>query len=137
MIFRSATCGEKIDHTWAAFGPKANGYRHVAHQTIALNANGVDVFVNVELARVLLEGLRPASLRTELVFAAWSKACSLGSHSGSRCRSAGPNPTGRGYLIISPSQEGLHHTSSRRRSDLRPLKRLRARSSACVYRISP
>ncbi len=49
--FQVGNLWREDDHTWAAFGPKANGYRHVAHQTIALNANGVDVFVNVELAR--------------------------------------------------------------------------------------
>jgi len=39
----------KDDHCWAAFGPGGKEYRQWAHQTVSLDAYGVDVFVNVEL----------------------------------------------------------------------------------------
>jgi hypothetical protein len=39
----------KNNHAWVAFGPSSPKYRNYAHQTIAINAQGIDVFVNVEL----------------------------------------------------------------------------------------
>ena len=38
----------KMDHCWVAFGPKGKKYREWAHQTISVNAQGIDVFINVE-----------------------------------------------------------------------------------------
>ncbi|MCX6997598.1 MAG: hypothetical protein NTV49_11045 [Kiritimatiellaeota bacterium] len=35
------------EHCWVAFGKQ--DYRNQAHQTVAVNSNGIDVFVNVEL----------------------------------------------------------------------------------------
>lgn len=37
---------------WVAFGPKDNKYRKWAHQTVALDAYGIEVFVNLELKAV-------------------------------------------------------------------------------------
>jgi hypothetical protein len=39
-------------YCWVAFGPKGNKYRQWAHQTVALDAYGIDVFVNLELKAV-------------------------------------------------------------------------------------
>lgn len=39
----------KDDHCWAAFGPKDKKYRRLAHQTVSLYKDRLDVFVNVEL----------------------------------------------------------------------------------------
>lgn len=36
-------------YCWVAFGPSNDGYRHVTHQTMALGADGLKVFVNAEL----------------------------------------------------------------------------------------
>ncbi len=48
--FRVGNLWQGDDHIWAAFGPRDRGYRDVAHQTLTLNAHGLDIFVNVELA---------------------------------------------------------------------------------------
>lgn len=40
---------EKDTNCWAAFGPAGGKYRQTSHQTIAVNASGVLVFVNAEL----------------------------------------------------------------------------------------
>lgn len=51
-FYESADVGRlelKQDHCWAAFGPSEKRYRNWAHQTIALGAEGIAVFVNVEL----------------------------------------------------------------------------------------
>ena len=37
------------DHCWVAFGPGNPQFKKLAHQTIAIYAGGLDVFVNVEL----------------------------------------------------------------------------------------
>ncbi|NLX20536.1 MAG: hypothetical protein GXY55_02545, partial [Phycisphaerae bacterium] len=37
------------DHAWVAFGPKDSSYRQYAHPTLTVDANGIEVFVNVEL----------------------------------------------------------------------------------------
>ncbi len=37
------------EYCWVAFGPKDKAYRQWAHQTITLDAKGIEVFVNVEL----------------------------------------------------------------------------------------
>jgi hypothetical protein len=39
----------KDEHCWVAFGPGRQKYRQWAHQTISLHAQGLEVFVNVEL----------------------------------------------------------------------------------------
>ena len=38
----------KHDYCWVAFGPEQKKYREWAHQTISLNAQGIEVFVNIE-----------------------------------------------------------------------------------------
>ena len=38
----------KADNCWVAFGPRNNKYRKWAHQTISINSQGVDIFVNIE-----------------------------------------------------------------------------------------
>jgi hypothetical protein len=48
--FRVGNLWSTDDHAWAAFGPKDKGYLRVAHQTVAMDAHGLEVFVNVELA---------------------------------------------------------------------------------------
>jgi hypothetical protein len=48
--FRVGNLWRDDDHAWAAFGPKDKGYLHLAHQTLAMDAYGLEVFVNVELA---------------------------------------------------------------------------------------
>lgn len=39
----------KHPYCWVGFGPKGRGYRNWAHQTVAIRATGLEVFVNVEL----------------------------------------------------------------------------------------
>ena len=36
-------------YCWVAFGPRGDAYRRVTHQTVSLSADGLRVFVNVEL----------------------------------------------------------------------------------------
>ncbi len=45
------------EQCWVAFGPSQNAYRQLAHQTISVDAHGIEVFVNVEL-KPAIERLR-------------------------------------------------------------------------------
>lgn len=39
----------KHPYSWIAFGPKDREYRHWAHQTVTINAGGLEILLNVEL----------------------------------------------------------------------------------------
>lgn len=47
--FDMGTLHLKDEYCWVAFGPKGKKYRNDAHQTITVDAQGIEVFVNVEL----------------------------------------------------------------------------------------
>ena len=46
--FDIGNLASKADNCWVAFGPRKNKYRKWAHQTISINSQGVDIFVNIE-----------------------------------------------------------------------------------------
>jgi len=46
--FDIGNLASKADNCWVAFGPRKNKYRKWAHQTISINSQGIDIFVNIE-----------------------------------------------------------------------------------------